>query len=230
MVLFLNFLFQGLILIAQSGQKNFIDQNYIEITGNHELELTPDEIYISITINEADTKGKTSVEKLENKMIEQLENLDVNLEEDFKIKDFSSNFKNYFLRKNTVLKSKQYQLLVHSGLELGLVFQKLEAIGISNIQITKVSHSELKKYEEEVKVLALVNAKERSVNYANAIGQTSGKALFVQVYQQQSPRNYNRLNKMVMMDVAKSKEETVNDLEFEKIKIQATVLTRFEVK
>ena len=91
------FIFQSFLLMAQSGQKNFIDQNYMEITGFHELELVPDEIYLEIIIDEGVTKGKISVEKLENKMIDKLKTVGVNMEEDFKIKDFSSNFKNYFL-------------------------------------------------------------------------------------------------------------------------------------
>ena len=87
----------------------------------------------------------------------------------------------------------------------------------------------MKKYEEKVKIKALKNAKERSVNYAEAIGQTSGKALFIQVNQQNNSRNYNRLNEVVMMDYSKAKKETINDLEFEKIKIKASVFTRFEL-
>ena len=35
--------------MAQVGSKNFIDQNYIELSGTAELEVVPDEIYISIT-------------------------------------------------------------------------------------------------------------------------------------------------------------------------------------
>ena len=39
---------------GQTGDKNFIDQNYIEVTGNSEMEISPDLIYIKILINEKD--------------------------------------------------------------------------------------------------------------------------------------------------------------------------------
>lgn len=43
--------------MAQTGEKNFIDQNYVEVTGTAELEIVPDEIYLRIVISEKD-KGK----------------------------------------------------------------------------------------------------------------------------------------------------------------------------
>ena len=47
---------------AQTGEKNFIDQNYIEVTGTAEMEIVPDEIYLKIVLSEKD-KGKKSLEK-----------------------------------------------------------------------------------------------------------------------------------------------------------------------
>ncbi len=49
-------------LIAQTGGKNFIDQNYIEVTGKAEMEILPDEVYLRILLNEKDFKGKDFAE------------------------------------------------------------------------------------------------------------------------------------------------------------------------
>ncbi|MBL7870333.1 MAG: hypothetical protein JNM78_01885 [Cyclobacteriaceae bacterium] len=35
-------LFTPFLTSAQTGDKNFIDQNYIEVTGKSELQITPD--------------------------------------------------------------------------------------------------------------------------------------------------------------------------------------------
>ena len=78
-------LFSYTSIIAQSGVKNFIDQNYIEITGIVETEITPDEIYLSIIINEKDKKGKISVEQQETAMIKKLKQLGIDLKKDFYI-------------------------------------------------------------------------------------------------------------------------------------------------
>ena len=60
-------MFIGLNLSAQN-QKNFIDQNYIEVKGVAELEVVPNEIYLNIVLDEKDTKNKESIEQLEQKM------------------------------------------------------------------------------------------------------------------------------------------------------------------
>lgn len=225
------FLIQFTLVSAQSGSKNFIDQNYIEITGTTELEITPDEIYISITINEKDKKGRVSVEKQENKMLDKLKQLEINLKDDFRVLDFTSNYKFYFLKKTDILKSKKYQLIVHNGLHLAKVFQSLESIGISNTSITKVSHSNLQKIKQDAKIQALKNAKEKANDYAKAIDQSLGRALYIQENNHNiNYRNNNRLNEVVTYGYAKKEMDQVNNIEFKKIKVYASVLTRFELK
>ena len=217
-------------VIAQSGSKNFIDQNYIEITGTTETELTPDEIYLSIEINEKDKKGKVSVEHQETIMIKKLKQLGIDLKKDFKVKDYSSNYKFYFLKKTAILKSKKYQLILHDGLTLAKVFQALESIEISNVSIEKVSHSKMEEHRRIAKINALKVAKQKALDYAQAINQNIGNALFIQEINRGPRPQY--LNEIAIRGNANSKYEfeAVNDIEFEKIKIYVSVLTRFELK
>lgn len=65
-------IFFSTIAFAQNGEKNFIDQPYIEVTGHIETEIIPNEIYLNIVLNENDKKGKVSIEKQENQMISTL--------------------------------------------------------------------------------------------------------------------------------------------------------------
>ena len=85
------------LLFAQTGQKNFIDQNFIEVTGKSEMEITPDLIYLKIFINEKDGKSKLSLPEREKTMISVLKEIGVDVTKDLTIKDMSSNFKFYFL-------------------------------------------------------------------------------------------------------------------------------------
>ena len=94
-----------------SQVKNFIDQPYIETSAKVDTLVTPDIIYLNILITEVDTKGKISVEELENRMAERLKLLGINLEEQLTLSDLSSNFKKYFLKGQDVFKSKSYSLL-----------------------------------------------------------------------------------------------------------------------
>ena len=72
--------------IGFSQTKNFIDQAYIETSAKVDTLVTPDRIFLTILITEKDTKGKKSVEELENKMAEKLETLGINLDNLNKLK------------------------------------------------------------------------------------------------------------------------------------------------
>ena len=81
-------LFSANIVSAQ--EKNFIDTPYIEVTGKAEMEVVPDEIYVGITINEKDNKGKVSVDQQEQEMFKQLKEIGIDVEKDLVVQDMSS--------------------------------------------------------------------------------------------------------------------------------------------
>ncbi|TLX74638.1 DUF541 domain-containing protein [Labilibacter sediminis] len=219
------------ILIATAafaqGTQNFIDQPYIEVTGSAKLDIIPDEIYLSIEIKDSDTKGKQSLESLEKKMIQAFQNIGVDVSEDLTILDFSSNFKNYWLKKSDIFGSKKYQLIVHSGKMLGSVFQETNKLGISNISIIKTDHSNIEKYKQEVKIKAIKAAKVKADNLAQAIGQKAGKAIFIQ---ERNYRTYKREYANTTMKVkgfADMEEAPLPEIEFEKIILEYEIFTRF---
>ena len=64
-----------LVLATLLGTGALFSQNYentIETSVSLNKEVTPDEIFLSITINEKDNKGKASVDTQENQMIKPL--------------------------------------------------------------------------------------------------------------------------------------------------------------
>jgi uncharacterized protein len=212
------------------GTKNFIDQPYVEVTGKAEMEIVPDEIYLNITIDENDSKGKITVEQLEKEMIKKLKELNIDIEKQLKVKDIASNFQKYFLKKTEIQTSKEYQLLLHDGLTVAKVFIQLESVGISNIEIEKVDHSEIEKYRQEVKINAIKAAKEKAGQLAEAIGQTIGKAIYIQeienVYMAKA-----FANTVMLRGVSSLKdEEELPNLEFEKIPLEYSVQVYFELK
>ena len=211
------------------GQKNFIDQPYIEVTGQVEKEIIPDEIYLRIELDESDKKGRVSIEKQENQMINKLKSLGIDLDKDFSVLDFSGYYKRKFLATNEVTKRKSYQLIVHDGKTLGEIFKTLDDIDISNINITKVDHSNIEELKRENKIKALLVAKNKANNYALAIEQTIGKALFIQESQNYNYRNnVNMLNEVAVSAYGmKRADESISDLNIKPIIIQSTILARF---
>jgi uncharacterized protein YggE len=222
------FVFTCLFSFAQVS-KNFIDQNYIEITGKAELDIVPDEIYIQIFINENDYKGKESLEMLEKNMLKKLTEIGIDLKKDFSVKDINSNFKNYWLKKSDIFTSKEYQLIVHTAPVAGRVFRELEALGISNLSIIKVDHSEMEKFKKEVKINAIKIGKENAASLAEAIGQTVGKAIYIR---ENEPFYPMQANTMMVRAKGEALDEsyTEPEMEFEKIKLEYSVQVFFELK
>ena len=210
--------------------KNFIDKPYMEVTGKGELEVTPDEIYLSIKLKEADNKGKESVEALEKKMVLKHKALGIDVEEALSIMDFSSNFRSYWLRKTNILTSKEYQLLVKDGTTAGQVFMELEKLGISNISIVKVDHSKIDQLRNDVKVKAIQAAKDKASMLAKGIGQSAGKAIYIQELNTgYYPRNTMATNIRVKAFAELEEQDFMPEIEFEKIKLEYSILVRFEL-
>ena len=209
---------------AQMGEKNFIDKNYIEVTGKAEMEFTPDKIYIQVLLNEKDSKNKNAIPEQERQMLQKLQSLGIDTKKDVMIKDLASNLKTGFLSKDVLL-SKQYQIIVHDGKTAGHVFLALEEIGISNASIEKLESSKIEEYRQEVKIKAIKAAKEKAQLLTNAIDQKVGKALYIQEQQIfERPMPYAN----VMMKQADASAEAA-DLNFENLKVEATVMVRFEI-
>lgn len=68
-IILTTFLFVTIYSGGYTQTKSFIDQPYIEVSGNADTLVTPNQIFIKIVISERDSKNRVSVEELENKMI-----------------------------------------------------------------------------------------------------------------------------------------------------------------
>lgn len=213
---------------AQFEGKNFIDLNYIEVNGKAELEVVPDEIYIKILLNEGDSKNKITVSELEKAMVQKLEEIGVNISKDLLIKDMASNFKFYFLGKDQIFLSKEYQLLVSTGKMAGKVFVELEKLGISNLSIERLDNSKIEEYRNEVKVNAIKAAKAKAELLTIAVNQTIGRAIYIQEQEMYQPMMMS--NTMMIRGASSMKEDVELDIDFDKIKLEYSILCRFELK
>ena len=88
---------------AFAQSKNFIDQAYLETTAKVDTLVVPDQIFLSIYIDEGEDRNKTSLEKQEKEMAKVLENLGIDLKKQLKLQDMTSAYKKYFLKKKMFL-------------------------------------------------------------------------------------------------------------------------------
>ncbi|MDD3080215.1 MAG: SIMPL domain-containing protein [Paludibacter sp.] len=224
------FMLIPLFSFAQSGEKNFIDQNYIEVTGKAEMEIVPDLIYLKIQLSEKDDKSKKTLSQRENEMIKMLKTKGVDTKTDLNVVDLSSNFKTYLLGKSDVLLSKEYQLVVKDTKTLMNVMLGLEKLGIANVSVDKVDNSDMEKYRREVKIEAVKAAKEKAQALAEAIGQQLGRAIYILESQPVFYNSRNMVANAMLFKTGEAAGMSDEQPEFEKIKLEYSVLCRFELK
>lgn len=209
--------------------KNFIDQPYIETTARVDTLVTPDHIYLSILITEADTKGKTSVEKLENKMDNELKTLGIDTRKQLTLSDLASNFNKYFLRKVDIQKDKEYSLLVYDAFTAGKVILGLESIGISNVTLSKTEYSKLESLKIMLRQLAVKAAKKQAEAMVLALDQKLGSALFISDLNTGIQNRYQgRLAEVKVLEEGDTDQPI--EIEFEKIKVESTVNVKFSIQ
>lgn len=227
-ILVLAFLVYAAVVQAQVS-KNFIDQNYIEVTGVAYKEVVPDEIYFNVQINEKDNKGKESVDKLEKEMLSKLESLGLNIKEDVTLNDLSSNFKFYFIKRTDIFASKEYSVKVNSASLAGKVINGLTSIGISNVTLDRLEYSKEEELKLEVKRMAILNAKEKANLLVGALNQQLGKALHIQEFD--NPRVFRPqiMEMNVRAKAAFDTEAVEPHFEFDKIRVDASIQVKFAI-
>ena len=218
-----------------SAQKNFLDQPYIEVGATVDTLVVPDRIYVSITLNEADSKNKKSVEEQEKQLETILKKLKINTDKDLSVLGYSSDFKKYFLKGQNILKTKKYSLLVRDAYTLANVIISLEEAGISNTEVEKVEYSKYRELLLELRSEAVKRSRIIADKLAKPLNQKAGKALYI------SDTNYGGIGDyevQSMMDISPepktykkegASEEFLRKLDIKKIKFSTTVYVKYQL-
>ena len=183
---------RGMVLVAAlmlttslyAQQTNVMDQPYIEVSGQAEVEVVPDKIYVQITID-GDSKGQETVLQQEKEMVQRFDALGIDVEKKLVVQELF----NSALKSNKVTTFKMYRLEVNSATQLAHVFQALQAIGIAQAEIESVDVSNKEELIQKIRAEAAQNARQNALVLANALGQELGEALYVQDYST-SPYEY----------------------------------------
>lgn len=216
-----------------SQTKNFIDLPYVETSAIVDTLVIPDRIYLNILIAEKDTKGKMSVEELENKMDEKLKSIGIATERQLTLTDLSSNYKKYFLKQQDILKTKNYTLVVYNARIAGEVISALEEIGISNVILEKTEYSKAEEMILTLKSKAILKAKAQAMAMTKPLNQKVGNAIYISDYTNIVNMLGGRVEGIQICGVRsleeKDKYEPIN-IEFKKIKIETEVKATFKLE
>lgn len=216
-----------LVALSVSAQQAETFPSYIEVNGVAEREVAPNEIYLSITINERDSKGKISIDEQQRDMVAVLKKLGVKPAEQLKMLDLTSS---YFKRGNALAKA-QYELKLTSAVEVARVWRALDELGISQVTVQKVSHTDIETFKKEVRADAMRAARDNARALAEAIDQKAGKCFWIADYSSPVKTTFAVANMKArgVMEESASFDAIVEEegLEFQTINLQHRVQAKF---
>ncbi|MCI1778928.1 MAG: SIMPL domain-containing protein [Bacteroidales bacterium] len=167
-------------------------REFIDVSASISKDVTPDEIYVGIIINERDNKGKASVEQQEKNMIKLLEEMGTDPGKNLTVDHMDSSLQKYFMKKNAIYATKSYTLKLSDEQQLAAVFDALNSIKISEISLkkTRISDELQEKVKREMLTEAASKARKNAEILAEAVGSKAGGAIYIHnSYSLQRPSN-----------------------------------------
>lgn len=197
-------------------------ENYVEVRGIAKTMIDPNKAEISITLSQADSKGKLSMKELEEQLAKALKEAGVNAAKQLVVTNQTSEAE----KRNQAYQFKNYVLTITSAAEAQNVFDAFAANGVNNATITKVWNDNQDAIIEKLKSEAILDAQNTAKTLTGAIGQSIGSAIQITDF------SYN--NDVVFYDAVPRKVmasanavESLPTLDFKKIRIERTVSVRF---
>ncbi|KQS35313.1 SIMPL domain-containing protein [Pedobacter sp. Leaf194] len=201
----------------------------INVSGSAETEVTPDIIYISISLKEyLNGKKKVEITDLEKQLYAAVQKAGIS-KENLTISNLSSwNYATEKKKNPDFLASKQYRLKVSDLNKFNSIIDEIDAKGIAGTNIESYDYSKIETLKKDLKIKALLNAKEKATYMLTALGDKLGNVIEIMdggdniiqpVY-----RNY-----MMKASMAES-ADAAPEIDFKKIKLNFTINAVFEIK
>ncbi|MDN3587908.1 SIMPL domain-containing protein [Pedobacter aquatilis] len=200
----------------------------INVSGSAETEVTPDIIYIGISLKEyLNGKKKVEITELEKQLYAAVQKAGI-AKENLTVSNLSSwNYATEKKKNPDFLASKQYRLKVSDLNKFNSIIEAIDAKGIASTNIESYDYSKIEGLKKELKIKALLAAKEKATYMVEALDGKLGAVIDIQdggdnVIQ---PVYRNYMMKAEMADAGAAPE-----IDFKKIKLNFTVNAVFEIK
>jgi uncharacterized protein len=228
-LLSLTILFFACTISAQNNN----EARFIEVRGNAEMEVQPDEMILSIAIQEyfeeefqknkepKDYKTKVPLAKIEDGLIKSLRKAGIE-KEDIRVRGMG----NYWRQQGKeFLFSKQLEVKITDFSKVNQLSSLVDSKGIRSLNVGQMSHSELEKFRKLVKTDALKDAREKAGYLVESLGEELGEVLSITELNDGYSRPFLAKNRMMAAEAA---YETVEEVQ--NITISYQVTARFRIK
>ncbi len=215
-----------------------MEQRKIEVTGSSEMEVTPDEIYVNITIQEYtdNNKKKVDINEVRKQFLEATEKAGI-AKENISIQGMNGYDRSgwYWQRKKKpapdFIATSTFIIKFSSGEQIEKLMSLLDDKGTQNMYVSETKHSKMEDFKKQVKSQALQAAKAKATYLCESIGEKVGKVIMIKEV------DGNNYNPPMMMEQRMMKTNMAADggfepsgLEFQKITIHMDVMAQFAIQ
>ncbi len=207
----------------------------ISVSGNSELEITPDIIYISISLKEYfrdnNSKKKVEITELETQLYDAVLKAGIP-KENLTISNLSSWNYDYNKRKKNpdFLASKQYRLKVSDLFKYNQILDAIDAKGIQSTYIESYDHSDILNIKRDLQIKALMDAQTKAKALVEAIGNKLGDAIDIQEINNNYGNQMYRTMAVASMEMKTADAMQAPEIDVKKIKLNYTMNAVFEIK
>lgn len=203
----------------------------ITVNGTAETEVTPDIIYLSISLKEYlkdnNSKKKVEITTLENQLYKAVQSAGIP-KENLMINNLSSyNIVTEKKKNPDFLVSKQYRLKVTDLNKWNAIMGSIDPKGIAYTSVESYDYSKIEALKKELKIKAIQAAKAKATYMVEALGNKLGGVLDIQeINNEVFPQQNYRASTMMMKS---ADMESAPEIDFKKIKLNYVVNTVFEI-
>lgn len=210
-------------IVSQIGfAQNLQTSPFIEVVGTAEKEIVPNEIFVSITLNEqVEGKTKSSIEEQEKKLFEELKKQSISLDK-LTFENASASELRIRKKTNNLINQKKYVLKLSSLEEVNQAMNAFDDAKIKAFYIEEMTHTNIEDFRKEVKILALKAAKDKAKYLLESINQNVGSALEIVEVSDVNVSNF-RSNVAIPKEIE-------NEIGLKPIVIKFSLKAKFEIK
>jgi Uncharacterized conserved protein len=232
----------AIMMISNSFAQTVVPANpfpkTINVSGSAEIEIIPDEMYVTVTLTEYEKKGsgKIDIEKVKTAFLNSCRSIGLP-DSLVTIASYAGATPYSWLKKkkkDELFATIAYQVKFSNSKKIDELVAKLDDEATQNFQISRVWHSNMQEYRKQLKIQAVKAAKEKAAYLADAIDEKIGEAITISEINDQPVVPFNMHYNMASNSVSQYRMEagsSGNDgTDFKKIRLRMEVNAVFALK
>jgi uncharacterized protein len=205
------------------------DKKFIEVTGTGEIEVVPDEIFVTIMLQES--REKDALSKQEEALKRHVKELGIDAQ-NLTLNSADADYRQFRAFKKEVVLTKTYILKLSNVSILTQLYDRLDKMNAHDAYVSKINNSKIIEHAKEARVKAIKAAKEKAEYLLAAIGSQAGSPLQVTEMENyiHNPMYRNIEKKVSNIRVLDTYESGEEEMSFRKIIIKSSIHVKFEIK